>query len=59
MEKVKLKTVNITNNLSKKDTELVSEMVANALIDMGIMNVEDEEPSFPFVYSWDIKVDYE
>ena len=53
------KTVNITNNLSKKDTELISEMVANALIDIGIINVEDEDPSFPLVYSWDIKVDYE
>ena len=54
-----MKTVNITNNLSKKDTELISEMVANALIDIGIINVEDEDPSFPLVYSWDIKVDYE
>jgi hypothetical protein len=54
-----IKTVNITDKISKRDAELVSEMVANALIDMGIMNVEDEDPSFPFVYSWDIKVDYE
>jgi len=54
-----IKTVNITDKISKRDTELVSEMVANVLIDMGIMNVEDEDPSFPFVYSWDIKVDYE
>jgi len=54
-----IKTVSITDKISKRDTELVSEMVADALIDMGIMNVEDEDPSFPFVYSWDIKVDYE
>ena len=54
-----MRKVNITDNLSKKDKELVGEMVADALVDMGIINLEDQDPSFPLVYSWDIKVDYE
>ena len=54
-----MRKVNITDNLSKKNKELVGEMVADALIDMGIINVEDEDPSFPLVYSWNVEVDYE
>ena len=54
-----MRKVNITDNLSKKNKELIGEMVADALIDMGIINVEDEDPSFPFVYSWNVEVDYE
>ena len=53
MQKVKLKTVNITDKISTRDAELVSEMVTDALIDMGIHLGED--PSF----SWNIEVDYE
>jgi len=52
-----VKTINITDNLSKKDTELVSEMVADVLTDLGI--TIDEDPVVPLVYSWNIKVDYE
>ena len=48
-----IKTVNITDKISKRDAELVSEMVTDALIDMGISLGED--PSF----SWNIEVDYE
>ena len=51
------KTINITDNLSKKDTELVSEIVADVLTDLGI-NI-NEDPIVPLVYSWNIKVDYE
>ena len=54
-----MRKVNITDNLSKKNKELVGEIVADALIDMGIINVEDEDPSFPLVYSWNVEVDYE
>tara|TARA_R100000734_G_C3238632_1_gene44077 strand:- start:44 stop:220 length:177 start_codon:yes stop_codon:yes gene_type:complete len=54
-----MRKINITDYLSKKNTELVSEMVKDALIDMGIINVEDEDPSFPLVYSWNVEVDYE
>ena len=53
MQKVELKTVNITDKISTRDAELVSEMVTDALIDMGISL--GEEPSF----SWSIEVDYE
>ena len=49
----KLKTVNISDKISTRDAELVSEMVTDALIDMGISLGED--PSF----SWSIEVDYE
>jgi hypothetical protein len=52
-----VKTINITDNLSKKNTELVSEMVADVLTDLGI--TIDEDPVVPLVYSWNIKVDYE
>lgn len=51
------KTINITDNLSKKDTELVSEIVADVLTDLGI--TIDEDPIVPLVYSWNIKVEYE
>ena len=47
-----IKTVNITDKIRKRDAELVSEMVTDALIDMGISLGED--PSF----SWNIAVDY-
>ena len=49
----KLKTVNISDKISTRDAELVSEMVTDALIDMGISL--GEHPSF----SWSIEVDYE
>ena len=53
MREVELKTVNITDEISTRDAELVSEMVTDALIDMGITLGVD--PSF----SWSIEVDYE
>ena len=53
MQKVKLKTVNITDKISTRDAEFVSEIVTDVLMDMGISLGED--PSF----SWNIEVDYE
>ena len=51
------KTINITEKLSKENTELVSEIVENALTDLGI--TIDQDPVVPLVYSWNIKVEYE
>ena len=48
-----IKTVDITDKISKKDAEFVSEIVTDVLMDMGISLGED--PSF----SWNIEVDYE
>ena len=50
---MKIKTVNITEKISRRDAEYVSEIVADALTDMGIKLGDD--PSF----SWNIEVDYE
>ena len=48
-----IKTINITDKISKRDAELVSEMVSNALTNLGIdLN---SNPQF----SWNIEVDYE
>ena len=48
-----IKTVNITDKISKRDAELVSEMVTDALVDMGISLGEASS------FSWNIEVDYE
>tara|TARA_Y100000996_G_scaffold365612_1_gene310443 strand:- start:682 stop:858 length:177 start_codon:yes stop_codon:yes gene_type:complete len=50
---MKIKTINITDKISRRDAEYVSEIVADALTDMGIKLGDD--PSF----SWNIEVDYE
>jgi len=50
---MKIKTINITDKISRRDAECVSEIVADALTDMGINLVDI--PSF----SWNIEVDYE
>ena len=50
---MKIKTVNITDKISRRNAENVSEIVTDALTDMGI-NLGDD-PSF----SWNIEVDYE
>ena len=47
-----IKTVNITDKINKKDSEFVSEIVTDVLMDMGISLGED--PSF----SWNIEVNY-
>tara|TARA_Y100000287_G_scaffold157062_1_gene134429 strand:- start:535 stop:699 length:165 start_codon:yes stop_codon:yes gene_type:complete len=49
---MKIKTINITDKISRRDAECVSEIVADALTDMGINLVD-----IPF--SWNIEVDYE
>jgi hypothetical protein len=46
-----IKTINITDKISNKDAEMISELVMDALIDMGIELGDD--PSF----SWNLEVD--
>ena len=53
MQKVELKTVNITDKISNRDAEMISEMVTDALVDMGMELGED------FSFSWNLEVDYE
>tara|TARA_R100001086_G_C11824175_1_gene254858 strand:+ start:122 stop:292 length:171 start_codon:yes stop_codon:yes gene_type:complete len=48
-----IKTINITDKISNRDAELISEMVTDILVDMGVSLGED--PSF----SWNVEVDYE
>ena len=46
-----IKTINITDKISNRDAEMISELVMDALIDMGIELGDD--PSF----SWNLEVD--
>jgi len=48
-----IKTINITDKISNRDAELISEMITDILVDMGVRLGED--PSF----SWNVEVDYE
>lgn len=48
-----IKTINITDKISNRDAELISEMITDILVDMGVSLGED--PSF----SWNVEVDYE
>jgi hypothetical protein len=46
-----IKTISITDKISNRDAEMISELVMDALIDMGIELGDD--PSF----SWNLEVD--
>ena len=48
-----IKTINITDKITKRDAEFVSEIVTDVLVDMNIGL--GEVPQF----SWNLEVDYE
>ena len=47
----KIKTINVSDKISKYEAEQVSEMVLNALINFGVEVGEDPE------FSWDLEAE--